>query len=109
MRLRDARLGRIVNSQLTDEAGTFAFTAVDPGTYIVELMGNDRTVLAASQLVNVNAGQAVSAIVKLPFRIQPFAGLLGNSTPSAAAITTEVVASGVLATTTAGAPVSAIR
>ena len=109
VRLRDARRGRIVETQLTDKAGTFAFKSVDPGTYIVEIMGNDRTVLAASQLVNVNAGQAVSAIVKLPFRIPPFAGLLGNSAPSAAAITAEAAASGLLATTASGAPASAIR
>ena len=109
VRLRDARLGRIVETQLTDKAGTFSFKAVDPGSYIVEIMGDDRTVLAASQLINVNGSQTVSAIVKLPFRIPPFAGLLGNSIPSAAAITAEAAASGVLATATAGAPVSAIR
>lgn len=109
VRLRDARRGRVVDTQFTDKAGSFAFKAVDPGSYIVELIGNDRTVLAASQLVNVSAGQAVSAVVKLPFRIPPFAGLLGNSMPSAAAVATEAAASGVLATTAAGEPVSAVR
>ena len=41
-------------------------------------MANDQTVLAASQLINVNAGEAVSTLVKLPFRIPPFAGMLGD-------------------------------
>jgi len=109
VRLRDARLGRIVDTQLTDKAGSFAFKTVDPGSYIVEIIGTDRTVLAASQLVNVDAGQAVSAVVKLPFRIPPFAGLLGNSTPSAAAVAMEAAASGVLATTVTGTPLSAVR
>ena len=35
--------------------------------------GSD-SVLAASQVLNVGAGEAVSAVVKLPFRIPPFGG-----------------------------------
>lgn len=53
-------------------------------------MANDQTVLAASQLLNVNAGEAVSAVVKVPFRIPPFAGLLGKTTmPSAGEVATQ--------------------
>lgn len=101
VRLRDARYGRILDLQLTDQSGLFAFRGVDPGSYIVEMMGADHaTVLAASQLLNVNAGEAASAVVKLPFRMPPFAGLAGASTPSAAAVATQAAASGVLAVTT---------
>lgn len=106
VRLRDVRFGRIVDSQVTDKTGAFAFKSVDPGSYIVEVMGTDRTVMAATQIMNINAGQAMSAVVKLPFRIPAFAGILGNTTPSAAAVTTEAAASGVLATTTAGEPIT---
>jgi len=105
VRLRDARFGRILDSQLTDQSGLFTFKALDPGSYIVEMMANDRTVLAASQIVNINAGEAVSAVVKLPFRIPPFAGVLGNTTPTtAAALATEAAASSVLAITPVGEP-----
>ncbi len=98
VRLRDARYGRIVDTQLTDETGLFAFKALDPGSYIVEVMSNDQSILAASQMLNVNAGEAVSAVVKLPFRIPPFAGLMGSTTtPSAAAVATEAAASSVVA------------
>jgi len=106
VRLRDARFGRVIDETVTDRSGMFAFRTVDPGTYIVEIMGNDQTVLAASQLINVNSGDAVTAIVKLPFRIPPFAGILGNTASSAAAVTAEAAASGVLATTVAGQPSS---
>jgi hypothetical protein len=105
VRLRDARLGRIVDSTLTDKSGLFAFHAVDPGSYIVEIMSTDRTsVLAASQILNVNAGDIASAVVKLPFRIPPFAGVLGgnaaSATPTTAtAVVTEAAASSVLAVT----------
>ena len=99
VRLRDARFGTIVDTQQTDKSGLFSFKSVDPGTYIVEVMANDQSlVLAASQLLNVNAGEAVSAVVKLPFRIPPFAGVLGNTAmPSAGAIATQAAANGIAA------------
>jgi hypothetical protein len=105
VRLRDARAGQIVEAQITDQSGLFAFRTVDPGSYIVEIMGQDQySVLAASQVLNVGPGEAVSAVVKLPFRIPPFAGILGNTTSSAAAVTAQAASAGVLATQVAGAP-----
>jgi hypothetical protein len=98
VRLRDARFGRIVDTQVTDKSGMFAFKAVDPGTYIIEIMANDQSILAASQLLNVSAGDAVSAVVKLPFRIPPFAGLMGTSTtPAATAVATQALATTIAA------------
>ena len=109
LRLRDARWGRIVDTQLTDHSGLFAFKAIDPGSYIVEIMSNDQSIMAASQLLNINAGEVVSAVVKLPFRIPPFAGLIGQTImPSAAAVTAEAVLSGVTAIVPT-IPVSAIQ
>jgi hypothetical protein len=97
VRLRDARFGRIVDTQVTDKSGMFAFKAIDPGSYVVEIVSNDQSILAASQLLNVNAGEAVSAVVKLPFRIPPFAGLMGtSSTPSATAVATQAAASSIV-------------
>jgi hypothetical protein len=96
VRLRDARFGRIVDTQVTDKSGLFAFKAIDPGSYIVEMMANDESVLAASQLLNVNPGEAVSAVVKLPFRIPPFAGIIGStSAPSATEVATQAAASSI--------------
>jgi hypothetical protein len=105
VRLRDARFGRILGSQVTDQSGLFTFQKVDPGTYIVEMMGNDETILAASQVLNVNAGEAVSAVVKLPFRIPPFANVIGTTAPNAAsAVVTQAAATGLMAVTTVGDP-----
>jgi hypothetical protein len=105
VRLRDARFGRIVATQMTDKSGLFEFKAIDPGTYVVEIVANDQSILAASQLLNVNPGEAVSAIVKLPFRVPPFAGLMGTtSTPSAAAL----AANAVLSTVAAVVPTSPV-
>jgi hypothetical protein len=105
-RLRDARSGHIVDMTRTDQAGLFEFRGVEPGSYVVELVGDDQSILAASQLLNVNAGDAVSAVVKLPFRISPFAGVLGHSVGSAAIVAATAAASGVLATQVVGSDVS---
>ena len=98
VRLRDARVGQIVGTSTTDQSGLFAFPTVDPGSYIVEIMGQDQySVLAASQVLNVGPGEAVSAVVKLPFNPSAFVRILGNSTPSMIAVTTMAAAAGVLA------------
>jgi hypothetical protein len=106
VRLRDARRGHIVASAVTDKTGAYAFQSLDPGTYIVELLGPDQTVITASQLINVNAGETVAAAVKLPFKIPPFGGVLGHSAASAAVIAATAAASGLLATAVSGNAVS---
>jgi hypothetical protein len=109
MRLRDARVGRVIETRLTDESGVFAFKVADPGSYIVELLGRDRTPLATSQILTVNAGDTVWAIVKLPSRVTPFAGLLsGSIAPAAAMVVTQAVATGIVAVVPT-APVSPNR
>ncbi len=105
VRLRDARSGRIVDVEMTDKSGLFGFRSVDPGAYVVELMGNDQGVLAASQLLSVGAGEVVSALVKLPWSA-PLGGLLGPTAPSAVTVSSAAAASGVLATAVTGQPVS---
>lgn len=104
VRLRDARTGRIIETQVTDQSGHFAFPSVDPGSYIVEIMGQDQySVLAASQIMNVGAGEAVSTVVKLPLRVPPLGGILGKSAPSATAVILMAASAGVLATQASGA------
>ena len=103
MRLRDARFGQIVETQRTDRAGLFTFPKVDPGIYIVEIIGLDQvSVLAASEVLTVGPGEAVSAVVKVPFNTQVIPGTVGGSTPTAAALKTQAVAAGILATQAPG-------
>ena len=97
VRLRDARVGRILDTEITDKAGLFAFGSFDPGLYIVELVGDDQSILAASQMLSVSAGEVVSAVVKLPFGIPPLGGFLGHTVQSASAVSSAAAASGVLA------------
>jgi hypothetical protein len=104
VRLRDARLGRAIQNAVTDRFGAFEFRGLEPGSYVVELMGSGSDVLAATPIINLNSGQSVAALVKLPFKNPPLAGALGKSLPAALAITSAAVAAGVLATSVTGAP-----
>jgi hypothetical protein len=98
VRLRDARFGRIIEMQYTDQSGIFVFKALEPGSYIVEIIANDQSILAASQLLNVQGGEVVSAVVKLPFRVPPFAEVMGaNTTQSAVGLALEAAATGITA------------
>jgi hypothetical protein len=100
VRLRDARFGRIVDTQLTDKSGLFAFKVLDPGSYVIEIVSPaDSTVLAASQLININAGEALSAIVKLPFQVAPFTGVLQQTTSDLVAVTSVAASSGIMSAT----------
>jgi hypothetical protein len=97
VRLRDIRFGRVVGTTITDKSGLFEFGGIEPGTYVVELLGNDQTILATSQVLVIDAGQTISAVVKLPFSAAPFGGLFGHTAASAAVVAAAAAASGVLA------------
>jgi hypothetical protein len=104
VRLRDARLGRAVQNAVTDRFGAFEFRDLEPGSYVVELMGSGSDVLAATPIINLDSGQSMAALVKVPFKNPPLGGALGKSLPAALAITSAAVAAGVLATSVTGAP-----
>jgi hypothetical protein len=87
VRLRDARYGRLVSTNITDEAGSFTFRDVDPGSYIIELVGSDQTVRATSALLALDAGGAVYAVVRLPTERGAIAALFGVGLAQAAALT----------------------
>ena len=50
-------------------AATGVRSAILPGAYVVELVGKDQTVLAASPMRNLHADEIISTVVKLPLRI----------------------------------------
>jgi hypothetical protein len=102
VRLRDVLYGRDVASQLTDPSGRFSFRRVDPGTYTVELLEAERRVVAASDLVAVNAGDSASTVVRLP---QP-ARRLGAASYQLLAILSAAAAAGVLAVKPTGEDIS---
>ena len=84
IRLRDARLGRIVDQSLTDKLGTYTFKGLDRGNYIVELVSTSQTTLAATRLISVNAGETATAVVRLPLNPSLLGTLLGQPSSSVA-------------------------
>jgi Carboxypeptidase regulatory-like domain len=110
IRLRDARYGRIVDTEKTDKQGAFTFRNVDPGTYVVEIVNpGNSTVIASSQILYVSTGDAVTALVKLPY-----AAVLGPSTAStvssaAQAVLAAAAASSTIAETLVGAPATVTK
>lgn len=106
LRLRDARVGRVVRTLKTDANGLFVFRAVDPGSYVVELMGDERTVLAASTLINVNAGEVGSTVVRQPMALDPLSSILGHQDPHAASVAAAAATTGILTSRVPGDDVS---
>jgi hypothetical protein len=75
---------------------------VDPGSYVVEILTENRTsVLAASQVLTLEAGQVASVTVELPFRVPRWGALFGSS-PSVSAIAAEAALAGILLIHAAG-------
>lgn len=107
VRLRDARFGRATLPQSISTSGVFEFRGVEPGTYVVELVEQNTRVLAASPLVSADAGQVVSTLVRMPYRI-PAVGVTGEpGLPQAiGAVLTAAASAGVLTSAVPDACVS---
>ena len=107
VRLRDARFGRVIDRQISDRHGMFAFRNVAPGEYIAELLSADESeTLVTSDVLILNGGDSAAIVLKLPFRISPFAAGLSSASPRAIALTLAAGASGVLATAVIAAEAS---
>jgi uncharacterized protein (DUF2141 family) len=102
VRLRDAQSGRVVASQATDNTGAFSFAGVDPGNYIVEVVGENGSVLGASSILTLHAGEIVTAAIKLPLLMS--GGILGSTAAMATIVAAGAAAAGVLAVQTVGDP-----
>jgi hypothetical protein len=101
VRLRDAETGRVVGTQSTGNTGAFSFTGVEPGNYLVEVIGANESVVGASSIVALHAGEIVTTAVKLPLLT---GGILGGTAAMATIVAASAAAAGVLAVNTVGDP-----
>jgi hypothetical protein len=107
VRLRDARFGRVIDRQISDRHGMFTFRNLAPGDYIAELLSADESeTLITSDLLTLNGGDTAAIVLKLPFRISPFAAVLSSASRRAIALTLAAGAAGVLATAVTAAEAS---
>lgn len=104
VRLRDARFGEVVNTEKTDASGHFVFSQLDPGNYVVELLDQDqKTVVAVSPLLAVNAGDAITTAVRLPFALAQAGHWFSNAGARAAIISLAAAGAGIAAVAVVGA------
>ncbi|MBM3771590.1 MAG: carboxypeptidase regulatory-like domain-containing protein [Acidimicrobiia bacterium] len=96
VRLRNARTGSIVRTDHTDNEGLFRFRPVERGSYVVELT-SEMSVLAASPLFNLNAGEIVQTIVREPFGPDKLLPVADFAETHASAVQAAAEASGILA------------
>ena len=96
VRLRNAATGAVSPMQVTDGLGLYIFRQVDAGSYIVELVGSNGSIMAETQIIPVNVGEFFLVPLRLPFRLPLLAGLLGNASPSLTSSLTDVVSQAVL-------------
>jgi hypothetical protein len=95
VRLRDARSGKIAGAQLTDTEGVFEWRGLEPGRYIVEVVDESQSVLAASKLVSANGGEEAVLELKLPSDPALIRGLLDAAGPSSQSLDAQAAAAGV--------------
>lgn len=96
VRLRNTHSGRVEANAATGEDGRFAFTAVEGGPYVVELVGDNGKVLAVGQSFRVETGETVATFVRLAPRRSWLTDVLSNASTGviAAAASAGVAARG---------------
>jgi len=104
LRLRNVTTGRGASRAVADREGHFRFEDVDPGPYVVELVGDGDRVLALSDLFAVTPGQQVQTVVRLSTRTPWVGGFFGNVAAAAIAAASTL---GITATGSNGQPISA--
>jgi hypothetical protein len=103
LQLRDVTTGQIVRSTRGDELGRFTFTKVSAGSYIVELVDENRNVLALGEMFSIGPTETVATFIRLGTTAWS-GGFLGNAAAAAIAAAATV---GVTALGNGGQPASA--
>jgi hypothetical protein len=94
LQLRNLRGGTIDRATTADAEGAFAFRAIEPGTYVVEMIAAGGVVVAVSEATTVGTGEVVQTLVRLTARTRTFGWWMGSTADSAVA---QAASSGVLA------------
>lgn len=68
VRLRNLNTGRIEQLAETNELGEYAFEVIEPGTYVVEMVMIDGTIIALSNAGSLLRYETLQTLVQLPGR-----------------------------------------
>jgi hypothetical protein len=94
VRLRNVVTGRVALTAIGNEAGQFTFAAMEPGSYLIELVNERDKILAVGQTFTIEPGETVATFVRLAAKAPWFNGFFGNA---AGAVASAAAAAGVTA------------
>jgi hypothetical protein len=94
VRLRNVVTGRVALTAVANEAGQFTFVAMEPGSYLIELVNERDKILTVGQTFTIEPGETVATFVRLPAKAPWFNGFFGNA---AGAVASAAAAAGVTA------------
>jgi hypothetical protein len=104
LQLREVTTGQVVRSTRGDELGRFTFLKVSAGSYVVELVDENRNVLALGEVFSIGQSESVATLIRLGTATAWYGGFFGNAAAAAIAAAATV---GVAALGNGGQPASA--
>ena len=103
--LRDIRTGEALHQATADELGQFSFVDIAPSDYVVELLGADGSVVAASQVVTTSKGRLLKTVVRVAAATTAVVAVLSMElSPTLPQVNTLATISDVTRTTTTQMP-----
>lgn len=100
--LRNIRTGQVQGSAMANERGEFSFLDIESTLYVVELLGVDGSVVAASPLVTMQRGDVQQTQLRVASSASTVTASFGNAlTPTLEQATAVAASSDVTRTTTA--------
>ena len=103
LQLRDVSTGQVVQSTRANELGRFTFSKVTAGSYIVELVDENRNVLALGEMFTIGPTESVATFIRLAASTKWYGGFFTNAAAAAIAAAATV---GVTAVGNGGQPAS---
>jgi len=103
--LRDIRTGEALQQATADELGQFSFIDLTPSEYVVELLGPDGSVVAASEVVTTSKGRLLQTVVRVAAAATAVVAVLSMQlAPTLPQVNTLATSSDVTRTTTTQMP-----
>ena len=103
--LRDIRTGEALQQTTADDLGQFSFIDLTPSDYIVELLGQDGSVVGASEVVTTSKGVLLRTVVRVAAAATAVVAALSMElSPTLPQVNTLATSSDVTRTTTTQTP-----
>ena len=94
VQLRNLVSGKVEAIAVADQAGQFAFSRIEGGTYAVELLGENGKIATVGHAFVIAPGETVATFVRLGTKVPWFSGFFSNA---AAAVASTAASQGITA------------